>query len=163
MWSHLPKSSWSQSQSEIILKTSWSHPEVNLKSSWSYLEVCSKIWARKVKIWARNRKNEYSRQLCAERTDGQTDGQSDTMSSCRSQQIFFPSSTFLSNWFFRLDQGVLLACCFGTGIWEMDLVLTIHVHTYRWFWRSDRRHYRGVWHIWRCLHTDKHHDWGQIQ
>ena len=31
-------------------------------------------------------KIECSRQLCAERTDGQTDGQSDTLSSCRSQK-----------------------------------------------------------------------------
>ena len=46
--------------------TSWSHPEVILKSSWSYLDVC-------LKIWARIKKNECSRQLCAERTDGYTD------------------------------------------------------------------------------------------
>ena len=44
----------------------WSHPEVILKSSWGYPEIC-------LKIWARNKKNEYFRTICAAQTDRQSD------------------------------------------------------------------------------------------
>ena len=70
-WSHpevILKSYWSHI--EVILKSSWSHPEVILKSSWSHHEVC-------LIIWAKNKKIECFRALCAKLTEGQMDRQTE--------------------------------------------------------------------------------------
>ena len=64
----LLKLSWSHI--EVILKSSWSHPEVIPKSSWSHHEVC-------LIIWAKNKKIEYFRALCAKLTEGQMDRQTE--------------------------------------------------------------------------------------